>query len=139
MTGIAKTGPPLWMRLALWVTTARWHPPRGLPDRDRVLLSDAARDGWRFRIASPRWDAIWRPCADDLAHMRLVLFPGRGFGMNSDERIALTRLRLAGAGLHTTAPDPQPLQSAERKRRLALAPVWLNAGAYDIGRKGGRR
>ena len=139
MTDIEKTGPPLWMRLALWVTTARWHPPRGLPYPDRAILSAAARDGWWFRRAAPRWDALWRPYASDLARMRVVLLPGRGFGMNSDERMALSWLRLVEAGLRPGHTDPLTLQSAERKRRQALAPVWLKAATGESGRRGGKQ
>lgn len=139
MFGIEKTGPPLWMHMALWISTARWDPPRGLSDSDRILLSDAARQGWRFRSASPRWGAIWRPYARDLARARFVVLPGRGFGMNTDERMALSWLRLAEAGLRHGDTDPLTLQSAERKRRQALAPVWLNNAAGEDGRKGGRR
>ncbi|WP_333829761.1 hypothetical protein [Pararhodobacter sp.] len=139
MTGIAKTGPPLWMRLALWVSTARWHPPRGLSDADKAILFAAARDGWWFRRASPRWDAVWRPYACALARVRVVVLPGKGFGMSTYERMALSWLRLAQAGLRTGTTDPLTLQSAERKRRQSLAPVWLNNAAGENGRRGGRR
>ncbi|TVP97544.1 MAG: hypothetical protein EA338_09295 [Roseinatronobacter sp.] len=138
MTRIGKTDPPLWMLLGLWVSTSKWRAPDWLPEQDRAILTDAMQGGWAFRCVSPRWDAIWQPYMGDLARIRVILLPGWGFGLSRDEAVAMSRARMAGAGLQPLEPDLLALRSAECKRQQAISPVWSGALSCNDNKKGRR-
>ncbi|MBK5928296.1 hypothetical protein [Rhodobaculum claviforme] len=136
MTGQAGTDLPLRLRLALHATTAAWRPPGDLSAAELDTLRRAARNGWRFRQASPRWDTIWRPQACDLAHHRVFLLPARGFGMRDDDLRALSPGRLHAAGLRFPQPAAVDLHTAEHAPVRAMVPGWCDDCPP---RRGGRR
>jgi len=139
MQYLGEKGQAFWTGLGLRVTTSVWRPPWDLTAPDRAQLFKAVAEGWLLRAASPRWDRVWHPHQPALLQSRVVILPGRGFGLDRHEHLALVLHRLLSAGLRLSDPDPQHLQRAQQSWKAALAPIWRNAAAAGDDRKGFRR
>lgn len=118
----------LLLRLALALSTARYVPSRTMPPAEYAMLQTAARSGWRLRRASPRWDAIWHPFADNLSRQRVLILPDRGWGLSGIDWLTIIRARSARGGLtdgfDVAAPDIAQFRQAECRLHDLLAPVW---------------
>jgi hypothetical protein len=124
MSRTRRAAPSLGVWFALMATTGRWRTPGWFPGPDAVAAASALRDGWTFRCASPRWDAIWVQHAPALAASRIAIFPRLGFGLDGDEYLAVVRARLSDAGLPVPDADPIGFRSAVRTQCRALSPWW---------------
>ncbi|AJE45854.1 hypothetical protein [Celeribacter indicus] len=111
------SGPPIWLRAALWFTTARLHG-------GRPALPAGTGEGWTLRAAAPKWACIWRNHPQAQRRLRVIVMPRPWDGVADTAWQALLQHRLHELGLAEHGPDSRLLAQAEHDLMARLAPPW---------------
>ena len=115
---------PIWISIALALTTCRDLKDDNLTASDLSAIKQANDRGWKLRTAAPKWDLVWGEYAESLSAAKLIVLPMHGYGLSDEDYKSILRGRLSSIGLNTPAFKQSAWRLAEERFRYGHSQRW---------------